>query len=320
MLDEEARALLDLMDQANKAGRPKLETLPYAPGRAAVDKMSEDGEAEPPEVAATEDGSFAGPGGAIGFRRYTPLGAKTGGAKAEPLPTLIYYHGGGFVIGNIETHDSTCRRLANRSGCQVVSIDYRLAPEHPFPAPIEDGVAAFRHIRDNAQSFGADAARLAVGGDSAGGAMAAVVCQTIRDAKEPGPAFQMLIYPATDSRRGSDSHGKFAEGYFLSKALIDWFWKAYIPAGTDLADLRLSPLLAKEFAGLPPAFVLTAGYDPLRDEGRAYADKLIAAGVKTTYVNYPGTIHGFFSLTRFLRQGLKANDEAAAVLGAHFGA
>ncbi len=133
------------------------------------------------------------------------------------------------------------------------------------------------------------------------------------------PAFQMLIYPATDSSRESASRQEFAKGYFLDKELIDWFWTAYAPPGTDLKDLRLSPLLEKDFAGLPPAFVLTAGFDPLRDEGRAYANRLIDAGVKTTYVNYPGTIHGFFSLTRFLQQGLKANDEAAAVMAAFFG-
>lgn len=314
MLDAEARTLLDLMEEATRAGRPKLEALPYAIGRQAVDKMSEDSEADPPEVAETIDGAFDGPGGAIRYRRYRPLGIEAGS-----LPTLIYYHGGGFVIGTIETHDSTCRRVANRSRCQVISIDYRLSPEHPFPAPIDDGIAAFRHIRDRAAAFGADPARLAVGGDSAGGAVAAVVCQAMRDAKEQGPAFQMLIYPATDSSQESGSRKEFAEGYFLSKGLMDWFWKAYVPAGADLADLRLSPLLAKDFAGLPPAFVLTAGYDPLRDEGRAYADRLIDAGVKTTYVNYPGTIHGFFTLTRFLKQGLKANDEAAAVMGAFFG-
>jgi acetyl esterase len=314
MLDPEARTLLDLMDKAVQDGRPKLHTLPYAVGRKAVDKMSEDSEAEPLAVGEIDDGAFAGPGGEVHFRRYRPFNAAEG-----PLPTLIYYHGGGFVIGTIETHDSTCRRLANKSHCQVISIDYRLSPEHPFPAPIEDGLAAFRHIRDNAAAFSADARRLAVGGDSAGGAIAAVVAQACRDAGEAGPAFQMLIYPATDSSRESASRKQFAEGYFLTKELMDWFWKAYVPAGADLADLRLSPLLAKDFSGLPPAFVLTAGYDPLRDEGRAYADRLIDAGVKTTYVNYPGTIHGFFSLTRFLSQGLKANDEAAAVLGAHFG-
>ncbi|MFO1082015.1 MAG: alpha/beta hydrolase [Reyranellaceae bacterium] len=314
MLDGEARALLDLMEKVAQDGRPKLHTLPYAIGRAAVDKMSEDSEADPPAVGAVIDGSLAGPAGAIGFRRYRPLGAAAGA-----LPTLIYYHGGGFVIGNLETHDSTCRRLANKSRCQVIAIDYRLAPEHPFPAPIDDGIAAFRQVRDNATALEADPARLAVGGDSAGGAIAAVVCQACRDAGEAGPAFQMLIYPATDSSRQSASRQAFADGYFLTKDLIDWFWKAYVPAGIDLADLRLSPLLARDVAGLPPAFVLTAGYDPLRDEGRAYAERLIDAGIKTTYVNYPGTIHGFFSLTRFLTQGLRANDEAAGVLAAQFG-
>ncbi|MEI7872003.1 MAG: alpha/beta hydrolase [Alphaproteobacteria bacterium] len=314
MLDAEARFLLELMDAATKNGRPKLETLPHAVGRKAVDKMSEEGEADPPEVAEVADGGFAGPASELRFRRYRPLGAKPG-----LLPTLIYYHGGGFVIGNIETHDSTCRRVANKSGCQVISIDYRLSPEHPFPAPIDDGVASFRHIRDNAELFGADVERIAVGGDSAGGAIAAVVCQLCRDSGETGPAFQMLIYPATDSSKESASRQAFAEGYFLSKPLMEWFWEAYVPEDMDLADLRLSPLLAKDFSGLPPAFVLTAGYDPLRDEGRAYADKLIDAGVKTTYVNYPGTIHGFFSMTRFLKQGLKANDEAAGVMAAFFG-
>jgi acetyl esterase len=314
MLDGEARLLLDLMGQAEKDGRPKLNTPPYAQGRAAVDKMSEDSEAEPPEVAATIDGTLPVSGATIKFRRYRPMGV-----EGTSLPTLIYYHGGGWVIGNIETHDSTCRRIANKSRCQVISIDYRLAPEHPFPTPIEDSLAAFRHIRDNAAAFEADPARLAVGGDSAGGNISAVICQACKQTGEAMPAFQMLIYPATDMHQQTESRRLFSNGYFLTDELIDWFWKAYLPAGTDRADLRLSPLLAKDVSGLPPAFVLTAGFDPLRDEGRAYANRLIDAGVKTTYVNYPGTIHGFFSLTRFLKQGLKANDEAAAVLAAHFG-
>lgn len=314
MLDAETRTLLDLMDKAVEEGGPRLHTLSYREGRAAVDRMLEDGEADPPEVAAVENGGFAGPAGRIGYRRYRPLGLPRG-----PLPTLIYYHGGGFMAGSLETHDSTCRRLANKSRCQVIAIDYRLSPEHPFPAPTDDGIAAFRHIRDNAAAFDADMTRLAVGGDSAGGAISAVVCQAVRDAGEAGPAFQMLIYPVTDLSRESRSHQQFAAGHFLTRELIEWFGKAYVPAGVDQTDLRLSPLLAGNFKGLPPAFVLTAGCDPLRDEGRAYAERLIDAGVKTTYVNYPGVIHGFFSLTRFLSQGLKANDEAAAVTGAFFG-
>src|SRR5260370_38415772 len=167
-------------------------------------------------------------------------------------------------------------------------MDSAVSPEPPSPAPTEAGGAAFRHIRDNAARFGADPTRIAVGGDSAGGAIAAVVCQICRDA---GPAFQMLIYPATDSSRESTSRKEFAEGYFLTKPLMDWFWKAYVPAGPDLARLRPSPLLAKNFAGLPPAFVLTAGHSPPRDEGRAYADRLVQAGIQTTFVNYPRTIH-----------------------------
>jgi acetyl esterase len=314
MLDGEVRLLLDLMEQAEKDGRPKLHTLPYAKGRAQVDKMSEGCEAEPPEVAAVVDGTIPVPSAELKVRRYRPLGVEAGS-----LPTLIYYHGGGWVIGNIETHDSTCRRIANKSRCQVISVDYRLAPEHPFPASTDDALAAFRHIRDNAAAFGVDSRRIAVGGDSAGGAISAVVCQACKQSGEAMPAFQMLIYPATDARRQTESRRHFAEGYFLTQDLMDWFWKAYAPAGADLADVRFSPLLAKDLSGLPPAFVLTAGFDPLRDEGRAYANRLIDAGVKTTYVNYPGTIHGFFSLTRFLKQGLRANDEAAAVLAAHFG-
>ena len=314
MLDSEARLLLDLMEKAAENGRPRIETLDAKVGRPASDKASEDSEALPPEVASASDGTLPGPLGPITFRSYRPLGV-----VGEPLPTLIYYHGGGYVIGNIETHDSTCRRIANKSRCQVISIDYRLAPEHPFPAPIDDGLAAFRHIRDQAASFGVDARRIAVGGDSAGGNLAAVICQTCKRTGETAPAFQLLIYPATDYTAKSGSRESLAEGYFLSKQMIDWFTGNYVPAGVDLTDVRLSPLLAEDVSGLPPAFVLTAGHDPLRDEGRAYADRLTDAGVKTTYVNYPGTIHGFFSMTRFLRQGLLANDEAAAVLAAHFG-
>jgi acetyl esterase len=245
-LDREARALLDLMDNALEAGRPKLSSLEVTEGRPAVDMMSENSEADPPDVGATEDGTLPGPLGPIKYRRYRPLGA-----DQSALATLIYYHGGGFVIGTIETHDSTCRRLANKSRCQVIAIDYRLSPEHPFPAPTDDGIAAFCHIRDNAAAFDADPTRLAVGGDSAGGAIAAVICQAVRDAGETGPAFQMLIYPATDLSRESQSHKQFADGYFLTKELIDWFWKAYVPTGVDRTQLRLSPLLATDFKDLP---------------------------------------------------------------------
>jgi acetyl esterase len=314
MLDAEAAFVLDLMAKAVAGGRPLLHTLSAAEARALADKMSADGEADPPDVAQVTDGVLTGPRGPIGFRRYWP-------AKVDenPIPTLVYYHGGGFVIGNLETHDSTCRRLANKSRCQVIAIDYRMAPEHPFPAPVEDSLAAFRHIRDNALVFDTMPDRIAVGGDSAGGNLSAVVCQQVKAAGEQLPVFQMLIYPATDSTTETESRRTLSEGYFLTKDLMDWFWKHYVPAGLDQSDLRLSPLLAKDFSGLPPAYVLTAGYDPLKDEGHAYAEKLRRAGVKVTYSNFPGTLHGFFSMTRFLKQGLVANDEAAGVLAAFLG-
>jgi acetyl esterase len=315
-LDQEAATVLELM---KKSDRPAIDTMSAQDGRAQADMLSERAEAEAPSVARVFDGAIPTTAGELRYRRYWPMGA-----VAPMLPALIYYHGGGFVIGNLETHDSTCRRLANKSQCQVIAIDYRLAPEHPFPAAVEDALAAFRHIANNAHAFGADPARLAVGGDSAGGNLAAVVCQQQKLAGGPMPAFQMLIYPATDSLNQSASRRDFAEGYFLTAAMMKWFFDFYTPQGrpgsADLADIRVSPLLAEDFAGLPPAFVLTAGYDPLRDEGKAYAEKMLAAGVKVTYANYPGTIHGFFSMTRFLQQGLKANDEAALVMRAHFGA
>ena len=289
------------MEKAAQDGRPRLNTLTYKEGRRAVDKMSEDSEAEPLAVGEIDDGAFAGPGGEIRFRHYVPFNATDG-----KLPTLVYYHGGGFVIGNIETHDSTCRRLANKSHCQVISIDYRLSPEHPFPAPID---AAWRPSATSATTPPRSAPIRRASPSAAIWRAAPSPPWSPRSAatpaRRPCPAFQMLTYPATDSSRESFSRKAFAEGYFLTKERMDWFWKAYVPAGTDLADLRLSPLLAEDFAGLPPAFVLTAGYDPLRDEGRAYAERLIEAGIKTTYANYPGTIHGFFSLTRFLQQGLR---------------
>jgi acetyl esterase len=314
MLDAEVRLFLDLLEKAATAGRPKLSELPVSVGRPAVDRMSCDSEVDPPEVARVVDGTLPGPIGTIPYRRYWPQGV-----EETVIPTLVYYHGGGFVVGNVETHDSTCRRIANKSRCQVISIDYRLAPEHPFPAPVDDALAAFRHIRENAAAFDTSASRIAVGGDSAGGNLSAVICQQTKKSGEVMPAFQMLIYPATDSVMHAESRRAKGEGYFLTQELIDWFFGHYAPRGTDRRDPRISPLLVDDLSGLPPAYVLTAGYDPLRDEGLAYATKLRTSGVRTIYSEFPGTIHGFFSLTRFLKQGLVANDEAAGVMAAFFG-
>jgi acetyl esterase len=210
-------------------------------------------------------------------------------------PGLVYFHGGGFVVGSIDSHDRTARGLASRSRAVVVNVDYRLAPEHVFPAAVDDAVAATRWVLANAPSLGIDPNAVAVGGDSAGGTLAAVAAQTLRG-EARRPAYQVLIYPVADARGGAPSRETFREGYFLTKRTIDFYLGNYIPDPSQYADPRASPILARDLSGLPPAFVLTAGFDPLRDEGRDYAEKLRAAGVDVTYVCSEGSMHGFLNL------------------------
>ena len=231
------------------------------------------------------------------------------------LPGLVFFHGGGFVIGDLDTHDDLCRCLANGSGCRVVAVDYRLAPEHPFPAAVEDCWAAMKWIAEHASDFGI-AGPIAVGGDSAGGNLAAVVAQL---AKSEGPriAFQLLIYPVTQlGGPEMPSMQENAKGYFLERESMQWFTRMYCPDAAQRSDPRLSPLIAKDLSGLPPAYVATAGFDPLRDEGKAYADKLDAAGVPVTHVNYPGMIHGFFSLRGLIPKAREAVAASAAAVRA----
>jgi acetyl esterase len=223
---------------------------------------------------------------AIAVRAYRPV-------LDEVLPALVFFHGGGWTIGDLDTHDVVCRQLAIGARCAVFSIDYRLAPEHPFPAAIEDCFFATRFIHGNATSLKVDAARIAVGGDSAGGNLAAVVALMARDAGGPPLAYQLLIYPATDQRCEFPSHERNGEGYLLTKEAIRFFRGGYLPNPKDRTDWRASPLLAANHANLPPAFVLTAGYDPLVDEGRAYAERLAQAGVEVTYREYSDMVHGF---------------------------
>jgi len=275
--------------------------------------MLKDSAADPPRVAAVEDGAFAGPSGKIGYRRYRPLGTSNGS-----MPTLIFYHGGGFIAGNLDTHDSTCRRLANGSRCQVIAIDYRLAPEHPFPAALEDALTAARWAYDHAEELGADRERLGVGGDSAGGNLAAVVAQL-------GPVplrFQLLIYPVTDLRGGTASYEEHASGYYLTASEMSWFVGHYLSGGRGAADdARVSPLLADDVtvALTPPALIVTAEYDPLRDDGLAYAERLRATGVDVTTVHYDSMMHGFVSLADFLDDGRAALSEAAAAVARALG-
>jgi acetyl esterase len=232
-----------------------------------------------PEVAEVRLLIAPGP---VALRYYRPQGARAD----EQLPALVYFHGGGWVIGDLDTHDVLCRQLANGARCAVYSVDYRMGPEHVFPAAVEDCVAATQFVA-------ARHALIAVGGDSAGGNLATVVALHARDAGAPNIAFQLLIYPATDQRFGHASVQRNGEGYLLTKRVIDYFQAQYLPRKEDHLDWRASPLLAKSLAGLPPAYVITAGYDPLLDEGRAYAERMAKEGVEVAYREYPDMVHGF---------------------------
>jgi acetyl esterase len=233
---------------------------------------------------------------------------------------LVYFHGGGWVIGDIDTHDNTCRELTNAAGCVVVSVDYRLAPEHKFPAPLEDCYAATAWVAEHAANLGADPARLAVGGDSAGGNLAAAVCLLARERGRRTIVHQLLIYPVTDHDYFTASYRDNAEGYLLTREAMEWFWNHYLRTPADGKDPLASPLRSNNLSGLPPATVITAEFDPLRDEGEAYGHRLRGAGVEATVTRYDGMIHGFFGLGAVLAQGKKAMEEAAERLRLRFAA
>jgi acetyl esterase len=252
-----------------------------------------------------EDLSAPGPAGDIPLRLYA---SEHGGLR----PVLVYFHGGGFVFGNLDTHDAVCRALAKESGAVVVSVDYRLSPEHKFPAAVDDSYAATVWIAANAEKLGIDARHIAVGGDSAGGNLATVVAMRCRDAGGPKLAAQVLIYPVTDSSSlETGSHREFGEGYFLTSAGMEWFTSHYLVSDDQKSHPEVSPLLAPNLSGLPPALIITAEFDPLRDEGEAYAKRLQEAGVPVTISRYPGMIHGFVSMRGVLAGGRQAIQEAA---------
>jgi acetyl esterase/lipase len=262
-------------------------------------------------IGKIENRELPGAAGPIAIRLYTPVAP-----GAERLPGLVYFHGGGFVIGNLDTHEGLCRMLANDSGCRVVSVDYRLAPEHRFPAAVDDAFAATKWVAENAHDLGIDPNCIAVGGDSAGGNLAAVVCQLAKQAGGPEIALQVLFCAATDASADTESRRQFAEGYVLEKATMDWFFGHYCAPGTDLREPRLSPLLAGDVAGLPPAHIHTAGFDPLRDEGKAYADKLERAGVKVRYTCHEGMVHHFYCMAGAIPYARSAVKEAGAAIKA----
>jgi acetyl esterase len=262
------------------------------------------------EMGRVEAVEMPGPAGTIPARLYVPRIPPADG----PPPLLVYFHGGGWVIGDLETHDSPCRFLAAHSGAQVPAVDYRLAPEHPFPAAAEDAFAAYAWVSANAARFGVEPTRIAVGGDSAGGNLAAVVCLLARDADLIPPAMQLLIYPVTDTGRELPSRQTFREGFLLTRSDMAYYEDRYLPPGTDRSDPRVAVLQAGDLRGLPPAYVATAGFDPLRDEGEAYALRLREAGVPVAPHRHPGLIHTFINLTAISPTSRAAVLEACGAL------
>jgi len=304
-LDPQAKLLLD---QMASMGTPPLQAMSVPEARAFIDTLrSLGGEVE--AVAQVDDRTVPGPAGDIPVRLYRP-------ASDRPLPLLVYFHGGGWVIGGLESHDGVCRSLANAAGCAVLSVDYRLAPEHKFPAAVDDCYAAASWAVANAATLGADATRIGVGGDSAGGTLSAVVAQLARDRGGPALRFQLLVYPATEAAFDTPSYRENAAGYFLEVDGMRWFYDHYLRSDADRADPRASPLRARDLRGLPAALVITAEFDPLRDEAEAYAARLREAGVPVTLTRYHGMIHGFFGMAPLLDQGKQAIAEAAAALRA----
>jgi len=262
------------------------------------------------DVGVVVDRTIPGPAGEVPIRIYRPVEVDGVG------PVLVWFHGGGWVIGDLETGDNTARALTLAAGLVVVSVDYRLAPEHPFPAGLDDAVAAVRWVADSAAELGVDASRLAVGGDSAGGNLAAVVAQELRDSGPP-IRFQLLVYPVTDALMACPSYEENADGYFLTRDAMAWFIDHYAGTGSEACrDPRVSPLHAPDaaLAGLPPGIVITAEYDPLRDEGEAYGERLRAAGADVDVRRYDGVIHGFFAMNDFIPDGETAVQDAAEAL------
>ncbi len=285
-LDPYAKRLLGMIAAAPPSPERARDPMQL---RESIVRLAEAVDVKGVEVAAVESREIGGERG-MRVRLYTPFDAR------PVTPALVYFHGGMGVYGDLGTHDGLCRLLANSSGCRVVSAGYRLAPEHPFPAALEDVRRAVRWTAENAGALGIDSDRLAVGGDSHGATLAAVLCQTARMDAGPPLALQLLLCPVTDLRGGTPSWRAFGQGYLVDRGTLEWAIEQYCAPGTDLADPRVSPLCASDFAGLPPAHVHTAEFDPFRDEGRAYADALAAAGVDVRYSCHEGMIHHFYAM------------------------
>lgn len=299
MLDPHVKQLLDFLATRNL---PSFHTLSPGEARIFYKERRFATQPDPQAVAAIEEIAVPGPAGNVPVRSYRPKEASDDAALAG----LVYYHGGGHTIGDLDTHDVLCRELCNRSGFAVFSVDYRLGPEHKFPAAVDDSYAVLQWIARHAEKLSINPARIAVGGDSAGGNLAAVMSLMARDSGGPAIAYQLLIYPATDLRFLTPSHKANGQGYLLTTEVIEYFTANYLNGDSDRLDWRASPALARDHRALPPALVITAGYDPLCDEGREYAALLRAAGNQVEYIDYPGQIHGFITMGKVIAQANEA--------------
>lgn len=321
-VDPQCQAILDIVNQNASPFDGD-----YGEARASYAAATEAYRHDSGELAGVEERSFEGPGGKVPVRIYRPLvkivtveDPIEGAATAEQTPgALLFFHGGGWVIGDIDTHDHICRYLAHEAGAVVVSVDYRLAPEHEFPAAFDDCLAAALWLHEQAGELAIDPARWAIAGDSAGGNLAAAVSVALRDRRGPQPALQILMYPAVDATADNDSLRDNGEGYLLTAAALDKFLGWYLPNDDLREDPRMSPQLAGHHTDLPRAWVQTAEYDPLRDEGLAYAQTLAKAGVQVEYKCYPGMIHGFMRMGAVVDMGVTALDDAARALRSALG-
>ena len=307
-LDPQVEAMIA---QSVAAGAPHSNEVPPAQARENLRKRAEEVNTPVEPVAKIVDMDFPGPAGRIRLRVYTPEG------KA-PFPGLAYFHGGGWMLGDLDTHQLACSEIANRTPCVVVSVEYRLSPEHRFPAGLEDCYAATEWVAKNGEKLGIDTGRIAVGGDSSGGNLAAAVCLVARDRKGPRIAAQLLVYPVLDYNFDTKSYHDNAEGYLLTRDVMIYFWDAYLEKASDRTNPYAAPLQARDLRGLPPAMMLTGEYDPLRDEGVAYTERLREAGVPVVARDYEGLVHGVWGHGPVIERARGIREEAVAFLRAEF--
>ena len=310
VLDPDAAAVYKAFQEA---GRPPYETVGHITARELYLAGRVVSNPEPPELDSARPLSIPAGQSAIPGRIYTPKHLRKTNGLA---PCLVFFHGGGWVIGDLDSHDVVCRKLAHEGELIVISVDYRLAPEHKFPTAADDAIAATKWVAANAKTLGIDAAQISVGGDSAGGNLAAVVALAARDGDGPKLAGQVLIYPATDFAMTQPSHREPETSILLTHSVIKWFCNHYLDGTADIDNWKASPARAQALAGLPPSYVMTAGADPLRDEGDEYAARLKQAGVPVTYRHFPGQFHGFFTMGKLLPQANVALSEIAGWLKA----